>query len=247
MLNSLALRGRSLTSLNNLPSSLRPLALHAIESAHRILQIVLEEPDIKDSLVGVPLYLHTMIAFAVVFLIKMSSRWKSLGVNIDAETQTRPLIEGIIRVMRECKAGQNHILYSMATGFERLLRRSFAGVNGHGALHNGREEQAIAGGRQALSLAQLSNDNGTRFSAPGMTGEYQQSPGGGYRPGTLQRTGSAYEGYGISPSSAATFGGWQTEDDMLWSMGMGYDLLATAPEVSGVGYGLGDVLYPHMQ
>ena len=247
MLNSLALRGRSLSSLNTLPASLRPLALNAIESAHRILQIVLEEPDIKQSLVGVPLYLHSMIAFATVFLIKMSSRWKALGVGIDPETQTRPLIQGIITTMRDCKAGSNHILYSMATGFERLLRRNLSGANGHGNHFAVREEQIVGDGRQALTIAQLQDGAGRHFSAPGMMGEYQQSPGGGYAPGQLQRTTSAYDTYGISPSSGATFGGWQTEDDMLWSMGMGYDLLATAPEASGVGYALGDVLYPQMQ
>ena len=247
MLNSLALRGRSLSSLNTLPASLRPLASHAIESAHHILQIVLQEADIKQSLVGVPLYLHSMIAFAVVFVIKMSSRWKALGVTIDPESQTRPLVEGIIRTMRECKAGSNHILYSMATGFERLLRRNMAGANGHGNHVNPRDH--VGDGRQPLSVSvsQLQDPSGRHFSAPSMLGEYQQSPGGGYPPGQLQRSGSTYEPYGISPSSGATYGGWQTEDDMLWSMGMGYDLLATAPDTTGVGYALGDVLYPQMQ
>lgn len=240
MLNSLALRGRSLTSLHTLPSSLRPLALHSIESAHRILQIVLEEQDIKDSLVGVPLYLHTMIAFAAVFLIKMSSRWKALGINIDAETQTRPLIEGVIRTMRNCKAGHNHILYSMANGFERLLRRNLVGANGH----LNPDTRSAEDKRPTLSLPPIQDGAGRHFSAPGMLGDYQQSPSVGYPHGQPQRTGSTYDGYGISPSSGTTFGGWQTEDDMLWSMGMGYDLLATAPEVSGMGW---DALYPQMQ
>ena len=245
MLNSLALRGRSLASLNTLPASLRPLALNAIESAHRILQIVLEEPDIRQSLVGVPLYLHSMIAFATVFLIKMSSRWKALGVTIDPESQTRPLVEGIIQTMRECKAGSNHILYSMASGFERLLRRNVAGANRHGNHLAPKEESMVADGRQPLSMAQLQDGAGRHFSASGGMGDYQPNPRGGYAPDQLHRSTSGFDTYGISPSSGTTFGGWQTEDDMLWSMGMGYDLLATAPEVSG--YGLGDVLYPQMQ
>ena len=40
------------------------------------------------------------------------------------------------------------------------------------------------------------------------------------------------------------FSGWQTEDDMLWSMGMGYDLLANAPDINSAGYGYGESLYP---
>lgn len=236
MLNSLSLRGRSLTSIGNLPANLRPLALNAIEAAHQILQITLERRDIKESLVGVPLYLHTMIAFAVVFLIKMSPRWKLIGVNIDVETRTRPLIEGIITAMRQAKAGSNHILYSMATGFERLLRRN-VGPNG----------EQIGTPRQVHHLPPImpqQDANGRHFSAPMLPGqEFQQSPGF-----SQPRNNSQYETYGISPSSGATFGGWQTEDDMLWSMGMGYDLLANAPDVNmASSYAFHDMLYPQSQ
>ena len=62
--------------------------------------------------------------------------------------------------------------------------------------------------------------------------------------------GGSYDAYlspNSQPTSTGTFGGWQTEDDMLWSMGMGYDLLATAPDVNAQGFlgwpgsGSGDV------
>jgi hypothetical protein len=234
MLNSLALRGRSLTSIGTLPSTLRPLALHAIEAAHRILQIVLERPEIKESLVGVPLYLHTMIAFAVVFLIKMSPRWHLIGVTIDVATRTKPLIEAIIVEMRTAKAGANHILYSMATGFERLLRRS-VGTNGD---HHSRQGPTLP-----PILTPEHGGPARHYSAPalptvGQQGQdqYQQSPGFGGQPN-----------YGISPSSGATFSGWATEDDMLWSMGMGYDLLANAPDASlnmPSSYAFADLMYP---
>ena len=234
MLNSLALRGRSMQSIANLPASLLPLALSANEAAHNIVKIVLEEPDIRKSLVGVPLYLHSMIAFATVFLIKMSSRWKMIGVTIDAETRTKPLIEGIIAIMRDCKAGANHILYSMATGFERLGRRDRTGANGT----QGHDTRQTAAG-----LLQHQDASGRHYSAPMTTGQqFQDSPG--VMPGSLQRTGSMYDTYGVSPSSGGTFGGWQTEDDMLWSMGMGYDLLANPPDSSAASYAFHDTLYP---
>ena len=233
MLNSLALRGRSMQSLNTLPNSLRPLALRAIEAAHNILHIVLTEPDIQKSLVGVPLYLHSMIAFATVFLIKMSSRWAAIGVTISAESRTKPLVDGIISTMKNCRAGQNHILYSMAGGFERLLRRNFNTTNG----------DANDANRSAAASMLQHDPNGRHYSAPSMTSQpFAQSPGA--IPGSLQRTGSMYDGYGVSPSSGGTFSGWQTEDDMLWSMGMGYDLLANAPDINSAGYGYGESLYP---
>lgn len=221
--------------------------------------IVLEEPNIRDSMVGVPLYLHTVIAFAVVFLIKMSSRWMSIGVSIDPETRTKPLIEGVIALFRSCKAGKAHILYSMADGFERLLRRNLA---------NGKVSAAPGGlGLNGLSQGQANSDAtgklvpSANFSQRGQPQGPAQSLQHGqpstpdiYRHDTNstlvqhQTTSSPqfphpngvnYDPFALSPhsqpTSAGTFGGWQTEDDMLWSMSMGYDLLATAPDVNAHG------------
>ncbi|KIW95565.1 uncharacterized protein Z519_04150 [Cladophialophora bantiana CBS 173.52] len=281
MLNSLALRGRSLftiSSTSTLPTSLRPLASHAISSAHQILIIVLEEPSIRDSMVGVPLYLHTVIAFAVVFLIKMSSRWTGIGVSIDAEAKTKPLIEKVIELFRSCQAGKGHILYAMADGFERLLRRNLVGNNGQlgkglgaengtpgyasldataalGGRQNGGRETPYAqhpGQVQGQSYQQhaelyapssqtntpslLPPQHTTTSPTPFTPTQQQQHPNGG-------GGGANFDPYTLSPhsqptsTSAGTFGGWQTEDDMLWSMGMGYDLLATAPDVNAHGLG----------
>lgn len=282
MLNSLALRGRSLftiSSTSTLPSSLRPLASHAINSAHQVLIIVLEEPSIRDSMVGVPLYLHTVIAFAVVFLIKMSSRWAGIGVSIDPELKTKPLIESVIALFRSCQAGKAHVLYAMADGFERLLRRNLGGNVPAGRAGNGQTHghslpegpNRKHGGENTTSYAQHAHPMTQPPSHQHIPDMYNagmstllpqnttQSPTS-YTPGSNPRShshpnasggsvGGNFDTYLSPPSqttSAGTFGGWQTEDDMLWSMGMGYDLLATAPDVNAQGFpgwpgsGLGD-------
>lgn len=322
MLNSLALRGRSLVTISStstLPTSLRPLASHAISSAHQILVIVLEEPSIRDSMVGVPLYLHTVIAFAVVFLIKMSSRWMGIGVTIDPEIKTKPLIEGVIALFRSCRAGKGHILYAMADGFERLLRRNLGpnnNKNNNNGIQNGldvyahdarnggggggymgphqqhqQQQQQDEEGKYALgtSLPQLPQSRPQAhhhvtdiYVLPGQHGSAapqaqtgsafaaQSSPTNGNEPMGARVGGTStydpYTGAAVSvssqslshsqqhpqpqenntavaagslsgPGSAAgsgpgSYGGWQTEDDMLWSMGMGYDLLAMAPDLN---------------
>lgn len=260
MLNSLALRGRSLftiSSASTLPTSLRPLASQAIASAHTILSIVLEEPSIRDSMVGVPLYLHTVIAFAVVFLIKMSGRWAGIGVSVDPETKTKPLIEGVIALFRACRAGKGHILYSMADGFERLLARNFVKRETTAPTSTAEDKVALAGlrgtdsnfldGRQIQTQGQGVNHRevGQRRILPDL-----------YRQETLLQTPATHSTtpfvqhgnhaahfdaqsippYNGQPTSAGAYAGWQTEDDMLWSMGMGYDLLATAPDVNAHGF-----------
>lgn len=233
MLNSLALRGRSLDAISTLPITLRPLALRAIESAHNILNVVLRESSIRYSLVGVPLYLHTMIAFAVVFLIKMSSRWTAIGVTIDPAKTTRPLIQGIIDALRECKAASNHILYSMATGFERLLQ-SNAGSGTRTPLDQATQHryQSQDVKRSQTSVPELQGTTNLQVPDSASLG---QTNGSGYYPADMD------------PNAGNALPGWSNEPDLLWSMGMGYDLLSNAPDVSSPSYVLHDMIYPPMQ
>lgn len=206
------------------------------------------------------MYLHTVIAFAVVFLIKMSSKWTGIGVTIDPETKTRPLIEGVIALFRGCRAGRSHILYSMADGFERLLRRNLVhgkypggpgknGVDSKGFLPSGdprsgsyQQSQMTShahgpGAQRGVHGPNHSPDLYRHDSNPTLLPQHTStaSPSGFGQP----PNGAGYEGYSLSPhsqpASIGTYGGWQTEDDMLWSMGMGYDLLATAPDVNAHG------------
>lgn len=123
VLHSLVLRGRPLEQIADLPVCLRPLALSAVDAAHAILQHFLHESTYRDEIVGMPFYLHSMIAFAVVFLLKLSHRWNAIGITIDPRAVSWPLVESIIRLLRSCKAGKNHTVYRMADGFERMLAR----------------------------------------------------------------------------------------------------------------------------
>lgn len=210
-------------------------------------------------MVGVPLYLHTVIAFAVVFLIKMSSRWAGIGVTIDPEEKIKPLIEGVISLFRSCQAGKNHILYAMADGFERLLRSNLGG-NSH--LLPSKARNVNAQGQVGLYAHAIGQSDGSHIQpTPSLTQQPSFSRADSYPASTPtflsaqhntmspnaftpksntqshpNANGGSFDTYlspHSQPTSTGTFGGWQTEDDMLWSMGMGYDLLATAPDAQG--------------
>lgn len=121
VLHSLVLRGRPLDKIADLPACLRPLALKAINAAHSILQHFLHESTYRDEIIGMPFYLHSMIAFAVVFILKLSRRWHAIGINMDPQTVSWPLVEAIINLLRSCETGKNHTVYRMADGFECML------------------------------------------------------------------------------------------------------------------------------
>ncbi|KAF2161900.1 hypothetical protein M409DRAFT_27627 [Zasmidium cellare ATCC 36951] len=219
VLNSLVLRGRPLDKISEMPSSLRPLALKAVETAHAILQYFLDDPKYADEIVGMPLYLHSIIAFAVVFLLKMARRWHLIGITIDASQRTIPLAERIIEMLQSCKAGANHMVFSMAKGFERMLRQlKKASIPASSSIQSpplsdqprwttANHDQSIsAGGNVQYPVL---NSNGTYDmygSGLPVSGDFTTTT-----PGTT--------------NSGISYTNWGFQDEELWSVGMGYDLL----------------------
>ena len=121
-LNSLSLRGLK-QEQDNLSTSRRELASIAISSALMILRMTLEEPDITGAIVGVPLYLHTMITYATVFLLKVQQKWGGAQIGIDL-LQIQDLVSRVINLLQEAKASQRHLAHHIAVGLSKMLERS---------------------------------------------------------------------------------------------------------------------------
>ncbi|KAJ0120926.1 hypothetical protein J7T55_015664 [Diaporthe amygdali] len=217
VLNSLVLRGRPLDRLSELPVALRPLALRAVDTGHAILQHFLDEPSYHDAIVGMPLYMHSMIAFAVAFLTKLAHRWPAIGITVDPATCTEPLIKNIIKLLRSCTAGKNHMVYSMADGFERMLRQM-------------KKAQAR---RQQGSGAMDSHES----TLSGTSRTQSQREGAAPMPGDNRVHSNFDRSSNVSADSPDLFGGWGFQNDGLWSTGMGYDLLDYSNQYSPAGTG----------
>lgn len=87
-----------------------------------ILQLVIHEPDIKDALIGVPLYLHTMITYAAVFLLKVQQQWKAARLGTDS-VLIRESVQRIIEIFSKEGASERHLSYHIARGLRKMLRR----------------------------------------------------------------------------------------------------------------------------
>lgn len=109
----------------------------AIQSAIDTLRVVLDEPDIQRALVGVPLYLHSMITFAAVFLLKIAAKGcsssipnnqgqqnsiSSAGLHIDV-AYVRELVGRIVNMMVSCskRASEHHLSHHIARGLKKML------------------------------------------------------------------------------------------------------------------------------
>ncbi|KAJ5299395.1 hypothetical protein N7476_010952 [Penicillium atrosanguineum] len=137
-LNSVALRTyHSSTSSRVMSPERRKRANIAIESAVATLQVCLDERDIQRALVGVPLYLHSMITFAAVFLLKIAAKSCSNGSNLGPSQHSsiasagllvdvgyvRVLVGRTVEMMVECsqRASERHLSHHIARGLRKML------------------------------------------------------------------------------------------------------------------------------
>lgn len=137
-LNSVALRAyHSSSSTRMLSPARKKHANIAIEAAIATLRTILDDPHMRKALVGVPLYLHCMITFAAVFLLKIAAKVCSNGVpgmfdqrNSIASagllldiSYVRDLVSQTVELMLTCgeRASDRHLSNHIARGLKKML------------------------------------------------------------------------------------------------------------------------------
>ncbi|KAJ6138417.1 hypothetical protein N7471_004903 [Penicillium samsonianum] len=121
-LNSLSLRALSPHNTPVFSMDRKESANIAISSAMACLNMVLEEPDIRDAIVGVPIFTHTMVTFSAVFLLKVAINWNTAYLSINPR-QVRRLVERVIELMNCVSAGERHLTRHIARGLGKMLER----------------------------------------------------------------------------------------------------------------------------
>ncbi|KAI9928907.1 hypothetical protein MW887_001300 [Aspergillus wentii] len=156
-LNSLSLRALSPSNTPVFSMDRKESANIAISSAMACLNMVLEEQDIRDAIVGVPIFTHTMVTFSAVFLLKVAVNWNSAYLSIDGR-QVRQLVERVIELMNCVSAGERHLTRHIARGLGKMLERfdswetAWQGnglMAGTGAIDRSRNE--VPGGANAMA------------------------------------------------------------------------------------------------
>lgn len=102
---------------------LEEIANAGVLSAMSILRVIVSDAEFRSFMNGLPLYFDTMLAFAVVFLLKVATKYATV-IRIDTAkilsvvTQTVAALREITRPMH-----RQHLLVVIAEGLERLLVR----------------------------------------------------------------------------------------------------------------------------
>lgn len=118
-LNAICLRGLSHLAPHD---PRREFINMAIDNATTCLSFVLDEPDMRNAIVGVPLYLSTTITFSTVFLMKVHTNWRSAHLNTNFGLIVE-LVERIIKLLGEAKASDRHVSTHTARGLAHMLKR----------------------------------------------------------------------------------------------------------------------------
>jgi hypothetical protein len=121
-LNALALRGLSPRQAHLISDQRRNFANVAVANALGTLSFILEDPSIRQSILGVPLYLHTMITYASVFLLKVHLRWRPARLIIDMSVALS-LIDRAAQLLSQLRVGERHLAFHIARGLNAITTK----------------------------------------------------------------------------------------------------------------------------
>lgn len=96
----------------------------AIISATSIVRTVISDTELQSYLNGLPTYFHTMIMFAIVFLLKLSIRYSG-SVQLDVREVQRLLVS-LVAVLKQVTQSMHphHLLVNITNGIEQVLHSS---------------------------------------------------------------------------------------------------------------------------
>lgn len=121
-LNALALRGVSPRQAHLISDQRRDFANLAIAHALGTLSFVLEDPSIRSSIQGVPLYLQTMVAYAAICLLRIQIRWRPARLNINMAV-VLTLIERVAPTLGQIDASERYLSYHVSNGLAKLVAK----------------------------------------------------------------------------------------------------------------------------
>jgi hypothetical protein len=102
------------------PPYFRTSAVAAVTAATSIIEIILSDDDIRDGLVGIPHYIHSMIAFACVFLLKIAGQYSGQYIE---DAVVFDLATRAVQQFRSTPVGKWHLVHLMAEGLEKMLAK----------------------------------------------------------------------------------------------------------------------------
>ncbi|XPS79959.1 hypothetical protein M3J09_011926 [Ascochyta lentis] len=104
----------------SVPPHFNDSAVAAVTAATDTIEMVLTDFDIQEGLVGIPHYIHSMIAFACAFLLNIASQYSGQYI---ADTAVFDLTTRAVQQFRSTAVGKWHLVHLMAEGLEKMIAK----------------------------------------------------------------------------------------------------------------------------
>ncbi|KIW09633.1 hypothetical protein, variant 2 [Verruconis gallopava] len=121
--NALALRGLSPRQAHLISDQRRDFANLAIAHALGTLSFILEDSSVRSSIQGVPLYMHTVVTYASMFLLRVQLRWRPARLNVNMSI-VNTLIERMAQLLSQANTSERHLSLPVANGLIKMLAKS---------------------------------------------------------------------------------------------------------------------------
>ncbi|KAH7150229.1 hypothetical protein B0J13DRAFT_549766 [Dactylonectria estremocensis] len=119
---SICLRGLNPSSQYLISSERRAFVNLAIQSATSALELILDDPDMRRSVIGVPLYLLTTLSYASMFLMKVQLHWKQADFSLRGD-EVVLLIERTVILLNETRKCARHVAHYIGRGLNNMLQK----------------------------------------------------------------------------------------------------------------------------
>ncbi|KAH7017114.1 hypothetical protein EDB80DRAFT_772593 [Ilyonectria destructans] len=119
---SICLRGLSPSAQYLVSSERRNFVNLAIQSACSALELILDDPDMRRSVIGVPLYLLTTISYASMFLMKVQLHWKQANFALRGD-EVILLMERTVVLLDETRQCVRHVAHYIGRGLNNMLQK----------------------------------------------------------------------------------------------------------------------------
>ena len=102
------------------PPHFQESAVAAVTAATDTIEMVLTDYDIQEGLVGIPHYIHSMVAFACAFLLNIASQYSGQYIS---DTAVFDLTTKAVQQFRSTPVGKWHLVHLMAEGLENMIAK----------------------------------------------------------------------------------------------------------------------------
>ncbi|RSM15863.1 hypothetical protein CDV31_004805 [Fusarium ambrosium] len=118
---SICLRGLKPSEEYTISTERRDFINNAIQSAFSALNLILDDPDMRKAVLGMPLYLLTTITYACLFLIKLQSQWNSAQLNISTMDVVN-VVERTTTMLHNTHHCERHVIHYVKMGLSSMLK-----------------------------------------------------------------------------------------------------------------------------